>query len=1039
MHYASYKFPCCCVAAVLLWCVQSAAQTPAPGIPFALGARQFQLVAARNSIPGMAALTGSYGQRVWDLEEYKGKVYIGLGDWALQSGPQPVVSFNTFTGVFAVEKTVNSDSIENYRRSDGYLYAMHTDEVGSGVGTFDWQGPGSSTWTTAASHSGGMHAFDAIRNSGRVYVATGSSVGAQVRSSGNNGASWDWELGTTDFERFKYLGSDANTVVVTAEGLARSWAKQAGVWAEMNTHGAYLIPYTLNGVMKFCYGGGFGTLSGLESVAYSKLPYATANWPRICIAEPDCFFPNEVMYAAVNVGDGRFEIYATTDFVNYTPILTTADQDARGITGQIRNVWCMAYYRNSLYIGMVNGDFYRLNNVYDQNVFFNVPGVVEAEAYRNMSGIQIESCTEGGEDVGWIDAGDWMEYGITVAASGTYNISFMVAGTTSASMQVFSGSSLLATANIPSTGGWQTWTTSSGTSVPLVAGQQVLRLVARGGGFNLNSFTLTATNTLAVSPGSISFPAGGGTQTATVASNVLWAAASNSVWLTVTPSSGTNNGTLTLTAAANPGGDRAAILEVAGNSLSGTIRVTQAGVPNTPPTITAILNQSLLQDTATGALPFDVGDAETPTENLTLAAASDNPSLIPPSRVVFGGSGVNRTAIVTPAAGQSGMATVTITVADANGGHSSTSFIVTVRGAPALAILDRNHDGISDIWAALYPNSGGPMADPDGDGAPDIDEARAGTDPTNAASHFVATCGVDGTGNLVVRWFGIKGKHYYVETSVDLRNWTQLVADYAGNDAELVAIVRPVGTNGGTGAFWHVVAFDMDSTGNGGLNDWERSHPEAQAVITATAGAHGSISPNAVITAVKGDTLTFSIAADASYEIDQVLVDGQSVVGLGTYTFTNIQAGHSIIASFKAATPIGDVCTIKNRRDGTYMYDAGDQVKYGSTVAGDTYKWIVVDLGNNKREFRNLATGDYINNQGQQAWAQCTPKTTGSLSSQWTIQDMQDRGAGLAGYYRINNVVNTGNYLNTEKTQGYVQQGAYQDWWSGEWDLLKVQ
>jgi endoglucanase len=232
-----------------------------------------------------------------------------------------------------------------------------------------------------------------------------------------------------------------------------------------------------------------------------------------------------------------------------------------------------------------------------------------------------------------------------------------------------------------------------------------------------------------------------------------------------------------------------------------------------------------------------------------------------------------------------------------------------------------------------------------------------------------------------------------------------------------------------------VLVFDVDSTGSGGLNDWERGHPEVINIITASAGANGTISPTGTITAIKGDTLAFAIAAVSNYEIDQVLVDGANVGALGAFTFTNIQAAHSITASFKLAQQPGDVYTIKNRRDGTFMYDGGDQVKYGASASDDTFKWIVIDLGNNKREFQNVATGDYINNQGSQAWAQCTAKTAGSTSSQWTIQDMADRGTGQAGFYRF---FIGSNYLNTENLSGYVQQGSYGDWWSGEWDLIKV-
>jgi hypothetical protein len=35
---------------------------------------------------------------------------------------------------------------------------------------------------------------------------------------------------------------------------------------------------------------------------------------------------------------------------------------------------------------------------------------------------------------------------------------------------------------------------------------------------------------------------------------------------------------------------------------------------------------------------------------------------------------------------------------------------------PLWATLDRDGDGLSDIWAALYPTAGAPEADPDIDG-----------------------------------------------------------------------------------------------------------------------------------------------------------------------------------------------------------------------------------------------------------------------------------------------------------------------------------
>jgi len=50
-------------------------------------------------------------------------------------------------------------------------------------------------------------------------------------------------------------------------------------------------------------------------------------------------------------------------------------------------------------------------------VTVSVPGMVQAENYINMSGIQTEDTgdADGGRNVGWIDNGDWMDYNINAA------------------------------------------------------------------------------------------------------------------------------------------------------------------------------------------------------------------------------------------------------------------------------------------------------------------------------------------------------------------------------------------------------------------------------------------------------------------------------------------------------------------------------------------------------------------------------------------------------------------------------------------------
>jgi hypothetical protein len=56
--------------------------------------------------------------------------------------------------------------------------------------------------------------------------------------------------------------------------------------------------------------------------------------------------------------------------------------------------------------------------------------------------------------------------------------------------------------------------------------------------------------------------------------------------------------------------------------------------------------------------------------------------LVPNANIVFGGSGANRTVTVTPAAGQSGIATITVTVSDGQL-STPTSFQLTVNTVPS--------------------------------------------------------------------------------------------------------------------------------------------------------------------------------------------------------------------------------------------------------------------------------------------------------------------------------------------------------------------
>ncbi|MBI3856650.1 MAG: carbohydrate-binding protein, partial [Planctomycetes bacterium] len=144
-----------------------------------------------------------------------------------------------------------------------------------------------------------------------------------------------------------------------------------------------------------------------------------------------------------------------------------------------------------------------------EGVGYHDTDAVNSGGQYRTTGVDIEASSDagGGYNVGWLSPGEWLQYTVTVATAGTYDVSFRVASAlTGGTMHLASGAAnLTGTVSAPGTGGWQTWQTVSATGVSLAAGTQAIRLVFDSGSFNVNSMTFALTAAAPAGP-----PAGGG-------------------------------------------------------------------------------------------------------------------------------------------------------------------------------------------------------------------------------------------------------------------------------------------------------------------------------------------------------------------------------------------------------------------------------------------------------------------------------------------------------------------------------------------------
>jgi hypothetical protein len=148
-----------------------------------------------------------------------------------------------------------------------------------------------------------------------------------------------------------------------------------------------------------------------------------------------------------------------------------------------------------------------------------LPGMVEAEDFDNggpgvayfddspgnsggayrATDVDLEPAadTSGGYNVGWVSAGEWLNYTVNVGASGLYTLEVRVAspGAGGSFHLEANGVNITGSIAVPDTGGWQAWSTVERAGMALTSGIQTWRLVmdtagASGAVGNFNWFNV---------------------------------------------------------------------------------------------------------------------------------------------------------------------------------------------------------------------------------------------------------------------------------------------------------------------------------------------------------------------------------------------------------------------------------------------------------------------------------------------------------------------------------------------------------------------
>ncbi|MDQ8183458.1 carbohydrate-binding protein [Pelagicoccus sp. SDUM812005] len=140
-----------------------------------------------------------------------------------------------------------------------------------------------------------------------------------------------------------------------------------------------------------------------------------------------------------------------------------------------------------------NGSYYPASDFIRALVVRPEPSLkFEAEDFSSQLGVSVENTTDfgGGRNVGRIDAGDYMEYSVSIPRSGQYLLAYRVASRDNGgSFDLKLNDEVVDGLSFAPTGGWQDWeTVHSGNYLPIEAGDYTVRIEVDGSGWNFNWF-----------------------------------------------------------------------------------------------------------------------------------------------------------------------------------------------------------------------------------------------------------------------------------------------------------------------------------------------------------------------------------------------------------------------------------------------------------------------------------------------------------------------------------------------------------------------
>lgn len=127
-----------------------------------------------------------------------------------------------------------------------------------------------------------------------------------------------------------------------------------------------------------------------------------------------------------------------------------------------------------------------------EGVAYHVANVGGGTSSYRPDAVNLEVCSNDahcggtGQNIGWISPGDYFHYTRDVTVGGNYDVIVRTAGTAAGQLELSMDGRVIATAAVPSSGGWQSWVDVPLYGLTLPKGTHTFTVRAVTGGFNLH-------------------------------------------------------------------------------------------------------------------------------------------------------------------------------------------------------------------------------------------------------------------------------------------------------------------------------------------------------------------------------------------------------------------------------------------------------------------------------------------------------------------------------------------------------------------------